>query len=64
MTDSARFAMQSDPACNKQFSRRWEESRDPSALDRLADLELQRGHAAVAEHWSRRAAEMREASRR
>lgn len=34
-----------------------------AALDRLADLELQHGHHAAAEHLARQAAAMREAVR-
>jgi hypothetical protein len=59
---------QSDPTRNPNFARFWY-CRDPffrdtpADLDRRADRELAEGRHHVAEHLSRRAAEMRELTR-
>ena len=62
MPKAARSAEESDPAKNEPFAKRWSEPAHgltPAEFDRLADTELFFGRERAAEHYSRRAAELR-----
>lgn len=62
--DTYRAAAMADPERNFYFSRAWREREfTPAELDRLADAELQHGHAARAEMLAWRAAALREVAR-